>query len=81
MGRLWFKARKYGWGWYPCSWEGWGVMGSVVAFILVFALEAKRYLSSKEGMLLYVSAVFCVIGVFMIIAYKKGERPKFRWGK
>ena len=22
--KLWFKAKLYGWGWYPCSWEGWG---------------------------------------------------------
>ncbi len=25
--KLWFKAKKFGWGWTPCSWEGWTVTG------------------------------------------------------
>lgn len=23
--KLWFKAKNYGWGWYPVTWEGWTV--------------------------------------------------------
>src|SRR5712691_11098616 len=32
--RLWFKARRYGWGWTPCSIEGWLVtIATAIALI------------------------------------------------
>ena len=26
MTQLWFKAKKYGYGWYPATWQGWLVI-------------------------------------------------------
>jgi predicted GH43/DUF377 family glycosyl hydrolase len=23
---FWFRAKEYGWGWYPATWEGWLVL-------------------------------------------------------
>ena len=34
---IWFKAKEYGWGWYPFTWEGWTVTGVYVALILALA--------------------------------------------
>jgi len=28
---LWFKAKQYGWGWYPARWQGWLI---VIGFII-----------------------------------------------
>lgn len=25
--RLWFKAKRFGWGWVPVTWEGWALTG------------------------------------------------------
>jgi hypothetical protein len=25
--KLWFKAKNYGWGWYPITWQGWLITG------------------------------------------------------
>jgi hypothetical protein len=34
MEKRWFKARRFGWGWTPCSFEGWLVtVISVIALI------------------------------------------------
>ena len=81
MGKLWFKAKLYVWGWYPSSWEGWMVTGIFTILILVLATHVQRYMATKDGMLLYLSVIFSLAGLLMIIAYKKGERPRWRWGK
>ncbi len=81
MGKLWFKAKLYGWGWYPSSWEGWAVMGVFTVLFISLAMRAEKFLATKDGLLLYLSAMFSLVGLLMIIAYKKGERPRWRWGK
>ena len=81
MGKLWFKAKQYGWGWYPCSWEGWMVTVLFALSIALLATHLHQYTSTKDGMLLYFSALFSLAGLLMIIAYKKGERPRWRWGE
>ena len=32
--KLWFKARRYGWGWTPCSIEGWLVTVATAVLLL-----------------------------------------------
>ncbi len=81
MGKLWFRAKQYGWGWYPCSWEGWVVTGVFAVLIVILATRVQEYMATKDGMLLFFSALFSLIGLLMIVAYKKGERPRWRWGK
>jgi hypothetical protein len=38
--RLWFRARRFGWGWTPITWQGW--MALVIADVLAFILLAYR---------------------------------------
>jgi hypothetical protein len=79
MSKLWFKAPSNGWGVYPCSWEGWAVSGIFLTLLFMLIANVEEYTATKDGMLLYFSAVFSLAGILMIIAYKKGERPP--WGK
>jgi hypothetical protein len=81
MTKFWFRAKWYGWGWYPSSWEGWLVTGIFSVLFITLAVHLRDYTSTKDGMLLYLSALFSLVGILMIIAYKKGERPRWRWGK
>ena len=32
--KLWFKAKNYGWGWYPASREGWLVTGAYLLIVI-----------------------------------------------
>lgn len=38
--RLWFGRKRLGWGWGPRSWEGWAIIGLLVAA----AILAKQLL-------------------------------------
>lgn len=28
---MWFRAKRYGWGWRPVTWQGWAVVAVWVA--------------------------------------------------
>jgi len=72
----WFRAKTYGWGWgLPSRWQGWIVM---LAFIL--ALTAGTPFLKKEP-LVYVAYCFTIVVVLIGIAYWKGEKPHWSWGK
>ena len=35
MTRLWFRAKRYGWGWTPASVEGWLVMAAFMVAVVI----------------------------------------------
>ncbi len=79
--KLWFRAKRYGWGWMPCSWEGWLFLILILAQIMAIASISEQLLQTQEGII-----VFCIINVSAImilfmISYKTGEKPRWRWGK
>ncbi len=77
---IWFKRKKYGWGWTPASKEGWLV---VLIYLVVLAIYP---LLAELGVLSFEPAIFGVIFLFatvplIAISYKKGEPPSWRWGE
>lgn len=81
--KLWFKRRRYGWGWTPVAWQGWLSLALFLAIIIVSALTLPlRPFEPTSGQLLvflmYVAgATLGLVG----ISFMKGPVPKFRWGK
>lgn len=75
MNKLWFKAKSFGWGWTPCSIEGWlVVIGFIIGLILIsFTLKEGNVTS-------YLLGLITLIVLMIIIGYKKGEKPRWRWG-
>ncbi len=80
----WFKRKIYGWGWYPASGEGWL---TTVIFIVLFGISENTFINNMEFHHSHLDiAVFFTIDIFMItalihICYKKGEKPRWSWGK
>jgi len=73
MNKLWFKAKRYGWGWCPCSAEGWVVLTAFIAAIIVTMKYVPEH--QKQVILLVTYAI-----ILITICYKKGETPSWRWG-
>lgn len=84
MTRLWFKAKKYGYGWYPATWEG---MVVILAFIILHTLGVLLLLASlsrwPSGPVTLWFSLFFILNTATLIAIciKKGERPRWRWGE
>ncbi len=78
--KIWFKAKRYGWGWTPCCWQGWlatslyGVaFGGCVAWWLTHGRnEANPYL----GLL----PLFAITAAFLALCWTRGEKPRWQWG-
>ncbi|MEK7177676.1 MAG: hypothetical protein AAB705_02520 [Patescibacteria group bacterium] len=71
--RLWFKAKNFGWGWYPSTWEGWIVLLVYTLYITITSTTSCSFKSSFE-------ILFATI-LLIIVCFLKGEKPEWRWGK
>ena len=80
--KLWFKAKMYGWGWYPVSWEGWVITFLYTASILVQTFNLDGAVHSGSDFLISFSIPFITNTIFLlIICHARGEKPKWRWGE
>lgn len=81
--RHWFKARTYGYGWYPVTWEGWLVTVSYVVLLLpggyVFFDASVKSGDGRRSLGFILYALVLTAGL-MAICVKKGEPPHWHWG-
>ena len=79
---LWFKAKNYGWGWYPVTWQGWLVLAVylLVIFGTVFTL-IQLNVGPDIAPLIFLPVIALATVVMIIICFKTGEKPEWRWGK
>lgn len=73
--KIWFKRKLYGWGWTPVTWEGW-----IIIFIWVWIFATAIPQLDHEWIK---NVVFVVLATALLIfiCYKKGEKPRWQWGK
>jgi hypothetical protein len=74
----WFRAKEYGWGWYPISWQGWlsiGIFILLYVIVLIWLLKQINLLKVMLGILI----ILILLGILFFICYKKGEKPGWRW--
>ena len=78
MKKIWFRAKRYGWGWYPATWQGWAVVFGYVAvlagLICIFETNIEKFWMG------YLISVFVLTGVLIYVCYKTGEKPGWHWG-
>lgn len=81
MKKVWFKAKRYGWGWRPATWQGWIIVG-VYSFVIAFIFaRIDKNSHSVSDTLIGVSLPFIVItSLLFLICYKTGEKPAWHWG-
>lgn len=82
---IWFRAKTYGWGWgLPLKWQGWFVY-LIYFFIIFFPLFIpelrQRFDKNEPEAFLYLLYVLFPTLVLIAICYKKGEKPRWRWGR
>jgi len=82
MERYWFKAKRYGWGWYPGTWQGWLVLGGylIVTIGITFWWASGDEATVERTFPLFLFSIALIIGTMIYVCYKTGEPPRWRWG-
>lgn len=80
----WFKRKLYGWGWTPVRWQGWCIIFLYILLILVLVLTREEDIpgnpDSGSNFLTFALPIIISTISLVIIAYKKGEKPRWQWG-
>lgn len=79
--QLWFKSKRYGWGWTPSTWQGWAILVMYLfAVVPDFIFIDKNLLSISDVFILFFPKIFILTAFLIIICYLTGEKPRWRWG-
>jgi hypothetical protein len=79
---LWFKAKLYGWGWTPITWQGWlATLTYCVGIVTFFTYIDFNTHSASDTLIRFIVPFLFFTGAFIALCYAKGERPRWRWGK
>ena len=82
---LWFKAKLYGWGWTPATWQGWLVILVYITLMLTLVFTAEEYVptnhDSGTNVLTHTLPMIVLTFLLIYICYKKGEKPRWQWGQ
>ena len=85
--KLWFHAKRYGFGWTPATWEGWavtaGYTAAIVAWIAYLLASRDATIGWHLGAASWIAALPLLVltTALLAICWLKGERPRWRWGK
>ena len=78
---LWFRAKIYGWGWYPCTWQGWAILAVYLFVIFGYAhLVDMSSHSVSDTFYGVIPIIIIATGILICICILKGEEPRWRWG-
>lgn len=86
-GPAWFRAKRYGWGWTPATWQGWAVTAVYALAVLGWAAYllihrgVLRNWQDGSAVLIGVAPVLVLSAAVVAICWIKGERPGWHWGK
>lgn len=79
---IWFKAKTYGYGWYPATWQAWLIMAIWFAVVFLnFLRIGPTSLSETDNLIGFIVETIILSIILVAICYWTGEKPGWRWGK
>ncbi len=80
--RYWFKAKRYGWGWTPATWQGWFILIAFIALTLqAFFIIDEQSHSVSDTLITFVPIALFNSLVLIAVCWFTGETPRWNWGK
>lgn len=79
--KLWFKAKSYGWGWTPVTWQGWVIVLVFVVYEVFLSLLIGNSFDSRAGVTTFLFLTALAVSVLIAICLQFGETPHWSWGE
>ncbi|MBR8458080.1 hypothetical protein [Burkholderia dolosa] len=75
--KIWFPAKRYGWGWgLPVAWQGW-----LALLLFAIGIAASTWLAPPQrAPFAYGACLVVLVALLMAVCWIKGEKPRWRWG-
>lgn len=81
MKKHWFKAKRYGWGWTPATWQGWIMTLLFIATALLNSYRLQLLTISVDTFIQnFIPELVALIFLFIILCAITGEKPGWHWG-
>ena len=77
---LWFKRKRYGWGWTPATKEGWLVLLVYAGLVGLISSRLGSVQSEQDVLWGVVGPMFIISILLVLICYKTGEAPRWQGG-
>ncbi len=74
--KYWFKPKKFGYGAYPITWEGW----LITLLFLALAVFVGNTYAVKSPYIFFFLIIFMAIGLVIFSRNKTDGKWKWRWG-
>lgn len=71
--KVWFKAKRFGYGWYPATWQGKVI---VLAYIILLILALITF--PDNALILFIICAVLTTALFLISKHT-GEPARWRW--
>lgn len=78
---IWFVSKRYGWGWTPSTWQGWAITLSYVLYEVILSSLIGTAFNDRPGITTFLFLTLLGTILLLIVCYKYGETPRWRWGK
>lgn len=78
---IWFKAKKYGYGWTPSTWQGWLILLFFIVAITGNFFRIQAYSTDiTDTLISFIPESIVMILLLIYICMLTGEEAKWRWG-
>jgi hypothetical protein len=85
MSKYWFKPKRYGYGFYPVSWEGWLAILGVVILILISGAINNQFMepgpTAAQSLRFLLDIILFSVVATLLFEKKMQEPLKWRWRK
>ncbi len=78
--KLWFKAKTYGYGWYPVSWQGWLTIIIFIAAVFGNFVRFYRTVPPNQVPVDFLIETGLLVAILILVCVMKGEKAGWRWG-
>jgi hypothetical protein len=76
--KIWFPAKKYGWGWGPPRcWQGWV---TVLVWLAILEVGVFTFCRPDRHLARFYIFLGIMCALLIGVCFLKGEKPKWRWG-